>query len=1704
MTNWNPIEGEAFGQEERLTIRLRGLIRSYPRSVGIIKEFLQNADDAGATWLRVVWDERTHGTRQLPDPRMAALQGPALLLVSDQVFAAEDFDAIRRIGESSKSELGPKTGRFGLGFNTSYNVTDYPAFVSDRWVVVFDPHRRCVDADGEGTGRRWELGELWNFAPDALRPYAAGGLAEGAAQHPETIFRLPVRDAAQAAQSEICDEPFERQHFDQMLRDLTEAGDELLLFARKVLDLRVERIDADGVRHELLRLETRDRDRVAAQRAIGNRAVEGDLGGNVAAWKIAGDDLPRTTYRHFVEVTTPSKTEVRPWQVAAGLFVDEVGELLRLNEAMVRLREKALPWAGAAVRLELRDDGSAIAATQKGKLFCTFPLAEQPESLPCHLNACFDLDSSRRQLSLDATVYAEADRVRVAWNVALFRHALPRAAALALSALAPEVAAAGPGRFYALWPDPTRGEEPYRTFAAALLRRLAELPLVRTRAGDDITWETLESTVLPPPLWGPDLQEALRNDGLRLPDPDVPPRIVRSADVANVATRRYRPGELRQWLRTDEPLGVSHEAAPRACLRERSHVVDLLQFCISDRKDDIAGLPLALTCDGLVRTFGRAGELFLGDETTRKIFADHPEWFIEPAVKEHTRLQQCVPAQLLDMTAERVVGRLEARLSLAPGETLAWDPDAEAPPNAGWLVLVLRYLADKVPPAAGARLASFALFPDSQQRLRCAAAGVLLIPTDDLDRNLRAAITAVGVELVAGGFDVVEAIRAFQAKHPGPIAALTGPSLAARLPGRRDALAELPAESKERAALLDYLAAPRWFDHYGPDEIAALRGVPLLRTLEGRVVSADTPRVFLPGDFRPPPLVDTPLELVDTGASSRWRAFLERLGVPEIRASRYLADVLVPIFASLDDGLQRAAMLWLRDDVDLRGVERDEPALAETLRTTPLVRARDGKLHPATHLHQAEDGAASGPAVGRQARTPDMEFYRGDPDRWYGLFLWLGVRKDPRPETLLDELDAALARHADDREAARRALAELLALVAERWSSLSESEALTAGLRERAWLPALQDSRAAGFAPAEDRLYRPDELYRPDALELIASQGPVFAARGDLDPALASALGLREPTTEAIVAHLEHLRRLWIEGDHGGLTPEALGAATSAIYAELGRPERHVSEDILESLSARRCIWDAERQRFWAPAHVFITPVADLFGDLRAHIPGESDAVRRGLVRLGCRPTPDAGDVASALEAVQTKCGDDPLTDADLTLALRLLRRVLDLDATDAILAALLVPTRDLRLHRADVVRIDDAPWFSARMPPGALAFVHPRVGADVIERLGLRPLSTITHERLAERPAFSGNVDKQHFCRQLTDTIHHRAFAAGVARILAHQGARERNLGLLAELRIVATDRLVTHLRVAGAPAALGAEEVAVFTDADQRIVYVSGDHWDSVVVQIGDAINRLLGHALRNLADLEAILRTSPEDIVAQLDHRRVPRLHDEVVEDPDAPAAPGARPAPTTNPLMLERTAIVEAGQAAPHFDPDVHTAAVAVALAHERQAGRNARPTERGHAAYDIQAGELSDPSARFIRVVGLDGGWDRLRVVLSAQHYSAARVFGRNFWLYVVEHALDPDNARVHRLHDPVSRVARFIFDQRWSNQSERNALEMTRYVGWTHVPAGGGPRGVIEMVESAGMFVWMHVRLADGARERRFYKPGLDQLTDERDAGPPR
>lgn len=138
--------GTDFGQKIDLTVRIREILRNYPEGTSIFKELLQNADDAGASSFDLCLDARAHGTDTLVSPSMAAFQGPAILAHNDAVFTDVDFESIQRLGDSLKkdSSKGTKTGRFGIGFNSVYHLTELPSFVSASRVVWFDPQARFL------------------------------------------------------------------------------------------------------------------------------------------------------------------------------------------------------------------------------------------------------------------------------------------------------------------------------------------------------------------------------------------------------------------------------------------------------------------------------------------------------------------------------------------------------------------------------------------------------------------------------------------------------------------------------------------------------------------------------------------------------------------------------------------------------------------------------------------------------------------------------------------------------------------------------------------------------------------------------------------------------------------------------------------------------------------------------------------------------------------------------------------------------------------------------------------------------------------------------------------------------------------------------------------------------------------------------------------------------------------------------------------------------------------------------------------------------------------------------------------------------------------------------------------------------------------------------------------------------------------------
>ncbi|KAK9063279.1 hypothetical protein SSX86_017149 [Deinandra increscens subsp. villosa] len=67
---------EDFGQKVDLTRRIREVLLNYPEGTTVLKELIQNADDAGIPKVCLCLDRRSHATSSLLSPKLAQCQGP--------------------------------------------------------------------------------------------------------------------------------------------------------------------------------------------------------------------------------------------------------------------------------------------------------------------------------------------------------------------------------------------------------------------------------------------------------------------------------------------------------------------------------------------------------------------------------------------------------------------------------------------------------------------------------------------------------------------------------------------------------------------------------------------------------------------------------------------------------------------------------------------------------------------------------------------------------------------------------------------------------------------------------------------------------------------------------------------------------------------------------------------------------------------------------------------------------------------------------------------------------------------------------------------------------------------------------------------------------------------------------------------------------------------------------------------------------------------------------------------------------------------------------------------------------------------------------------------------------------------------------------------------------------------------------------------
>lgn len=1477
------------GQIEPIVSRLRGLVRDYPAGIGVIKEFLQNADDAGATWVRLALDLRTHRADALPNAKMAVLMGPALLIESDQDFSDKDLYDIQRIGEEGKVRDAGKTGKFGVGFNTAYNITDYPAFATNDLIMCFDPHRDAVAKESGRPGGSWRLADLWRVTPDWP---AAFGLEAGVVRLTRrTVFRLPLRTPSQASDERIAQAPCPPEHVEAIFDELAKWGSSLLLFLRSVLHVRAEIIRPDGTLETLVTIETENPEAVSACRARVSNARDGKMADLLDRWAARPDELPSEVYTHHLTVFRHGRRDTDSWRVSQGLFLGADDTVLEAARAMEGIREKAIPLAGAAVRLNSGVADELRTAPTAGHLFCTLPLPH-PTPLAFHVNAFFSVDTSRSQLTHGDTVGNAG--VRANWNAVLLRQVIPAAVAELFVDLVGALPSSGVAAFYAIWPDTSSLQGPLAELGESLYAELAIHPLLRVLRNQAEEWE-IAAEVRPPPLtWSAELEGALIEDGLALPVPAVPPHLLRGLAAVGEEPVRWMPSEIRGWLAMAQDPACAVGSAPRRCLRDRELIIELLRFCSEGGGADLTGLPLALMADGTLRAFNRGYNVFLAHAALREIFGERPHWFLDPYVADQVAL---IPGRsgIFQMDTAAAIRNLTTHLEPTGGRR-AWDANGGAAPNEAWLVKLFQWLTS-VPDVASqlGALKKLALIPDDRGTLwPPGTTATPLLPDDGVARDLRAALRAFGLPVVDGSPSLVSAVRQLAARCPGLVWGVTGRDVVDTLATVPAPGSTIPPNAATRSKLLTWLAEQDAELPLDKERLAKLAALRLWRTEDDQALAAATdPNLFLSTGYKPPPLFAR-ATLLYAGPDSAWRPLLLRLKVQELDLPSFLSRFLLPGYAGLDEPTRVRALCWLRDEgwPALAGDTATALKLRDEVRKAPLIRCSDGRYHRAHELYhpEAEDTLS---LLGPVAVTPDVHgAYADDPGLWLVFFAKLGMWRQPRQGDLVARVDQLLRdAAASNADATDRALLEVLDHVEGRWDKFEDATRtyLANELRERPWIPTLQAlakaEGAAAFLPPTSRRLRPREVYPQRLMHLAGSQIALFARGNELRKELRTALGMPAETSPAVVlAHFQRVRQLWSQPGNGGLTAAAVGTAASEVYRFIGLRHRTSTgadsvEALVAALQAVACVWDAESARFWLARHAFAERVP-FFGDLRVHLPAQG-AEGAGLDALGRRATPGAEDFAEFLFDLSADAAGQPLDAARTRMALHAWK---ELAASETIGFPENIPilTTPGRLVPAGEALVDDAPWWRGRLASAALPWVHRAIDPRVARRAG-GVLASAAVEEVRVSWVDAAPPDVVEWCRDRQRHLRTEEMLGGLIRLLAHvheRAAEEFDLDDLREKLVVTLTplgRLRTGL-VCGEfnlTEPFGEEDVTCLLEEDgaEACVFVTTADPERVVPALAKALNRRLGDlAVSDLAPLEAIVKCRVNEIDMRLDARGI----------------------------------------------------------------------------------------------------------------------------------------------------------------------------------------------------------------------------------------
>ncbi|KAK9969886.1 hypothetical protein ABG768_028027 [Culter alburnus] len=383
-----PFHAEEFGQTEKLTVRIKNIIDAYPSKKDILKELIQNADDAQATEIHFVWDKRQHKTEKIFGKKWELVQGPALCVYNNRTFSDADLQGIQQLGEGGKHGTLGRTGKYGLGFNSVYHLTDCPSILTgDKWLCISDPNLKYVEGiTKQSPGCMFSIDdELKTSFEDVYHTF----LPEMFALNSGTMFRLPLRTEKMAEKSEISRHTVTDRDMKELYYALTEDPEGLILFLKHITKIQFLEISEDekGGKNSFL---------------IEKKYTEESM--------VSKENFHRYFQESLMSGTAEPCTSIYGMQMLSGnkqsqwVIAERFGFSKQNYEQNNKQDHFKVPEAALA---------ACWKSTFTGRAFCSLPLPVKT-GLPVHVNANFEVDSSRRDLWKE-----DGDSLKTEWNQSL-------------------------------------------------------------------------------------------------------------------------------------------------------------------------------------------------------------------------------------------------------------------------------------------------------------------------------------------------------------------------------------------------------------------------------------------------------------------------------------------------------------------------------------------------------------------------------------------------------------------------------------------------------------------------------------------------------------------------------------------------------------------------------------------------------------------------------------------------------------------------------------------------------------------------------------------------------------------------------------------------------------------------------------------------------------------------------------------------------------------------------------------------------------------------------------------------------------------------------------------------------------------------------------------------------------------------------------